>query len=445
MNKTSIVVLTYNQLSYTKLCLESVRRYTNVPYELIVVDNGSTDGTVEWLKTRDDILLKLNDKNAGFAGGCNMGIAMANPGNDILLLNNDTYVTENYLFNLQTALHSAADVGAVAPLGALPDERPFEYQEISKLHEQAKRYNVSNPLKWERVLKLIGFCLLIKRSALEKTGCLDERFWPGNAEDDDYCIRLVLNNYKLFLCRDTYIHHYVHVSFVGQVSESEGQNLGRFFDKWGFLPSYSFFARGRIAELISRHPKAALNILDIGCSCGESLLKITDKYPNAKLYGAELNENAAKIAALFASVTVCDIELVYPYPDNFFDCIMLGDVCQQLRDPWALLSKIRKSLKPGGIVLASIPNVAHISVLADLINGYWVQDIMNLRFFTGHSIAVMFGKAGFVDIEMSRLLRPLADREQELLDKICTIAEEDLRGNFIAAQYIIKAKKSFEK
>ncbi|MDF2520933.1 MAG: hypothetical protein K0R84_1561, partial [Clostridia bacterium] len=89
--KTSIIILTYNNLEYNKLCIESIREYTQKgTYEIIIVDNHSTDGTVEWLKEQKDLRLILNDENQGFPKGCNQGIEMAEEGNDILLLNNDT-------------------------------------------------------------------------------------------------------------------------------------------------------------------------------------------------------------------------------------------------------------------------------------------------------------------------------------------------------------------
>lgn len=66
MRTTSIVILSYNTLSYTKLCIESIRAYTKKSYEIIVVDNASTDGSLEWLKEQPDIKLIANRENAGF-------------------------------------------------------------------------------------------------------------------------------------------------------------------------------------------------------------------------------------------------------------------------------------------------------------------------------------------------------------------------------------------
>lgn len=114
MRKTAIIILTFNNFKYTKDCIESIRHYTQKgTYELIVVDNNSADETREWLLGQPDILLKLNDQNEGFPKGCNIGIGMAQPDSDILLLNNDTIVTPNWLENLRTCLYSNDQIGAV--------------------------------------------------------------------------------------------------------------------------------------------------------------------------------------------------------------------------------------------------------------------------------------------------------------------------------------------
>ena len=83
MSFTSIIILTFNQMKYTQLCIDSIRRYTPPgTYEIIIVDNHSTDGTVDWLREQSDIKLLLNAHNAGFPKGCNQGIKLAK-GNDI--------------------------------------------------------------------------------------------------------------------------------------------------------------------------------------------------------------------------------------------------------------------------------------------------------------------------------------------------------------------------
>ena len=102
LNNTSIIILTYNNLNYTKECLDSIKKYTKEgTYEIIIVDNNSTDGTVEYLKSQPDLKVIYNKENMGFPKGCNQGISLASNSNDILLLNNDTIVTNNWLDNLK--------------------------------------------------------------------------------------------------------------------------------------------------------------------------------------------------------------------------------------------------------------------------------------------------------------------------------------------------------
>src|SRR5690242_14052768 len=100
---TSIVILTHNQLPLTEKCLDSIRQHTN-DYELIVVDNGSSDGTVAYLKSQTDAIVHENEENLGFAKGCNQGIALAT-GENILFLNNDTVVTMHWLENMLRVLY----------------------------------------------------------------------------------------------------------------------------------------------------------------------------------------------------------------------------------------------------------------------------------------------------------------------------------------------------
>ena len=91
------MILTFNELEYTKKCVESIRRHTPEPHEIIFVDNGSTDGTVKWLRKLVKEHATTNSsrtaKTSAFAKGCNQGIEAAS-GDFILLLNNDVVVTE---------------------------------------------------------------------------------------------------------------------------------------------------------------------------------------------------------------------------------------------------------------------------------------------------------------------------------------------------------------
>src|SRR5688572_20867582 len=111
---TSIVILTRNELEYTQRCVASIVARTEEPYALIFVDNGSTDGTVEYLRSLDGAVVVVNDANLGFGAGCNQGIARSR-GERILLLNNDTVVTDGWLAAMHDALDADPAVGVAGP------------------------------------------------------------------------------------------------------------------------------------------------------------------------------------------------------------------------------------------------------------------------------------------------------------------------------------------
>ncbi len=236
--KTSIIILTYNKLPVIRQCIESIREYTEAgTYEIIVVDNHSEDGTPEWLKEQKDIVLISNPENVGFPKGCNQGILKAS-GDNIMLLNNDTLATGNWLSNMLRCLYAGEDTGAVGPVTNYCSNLqtvPVNYTTTEEMQSFARNFNVSDPLKWEYRKKLVGYCLLVKKSVVDKVGLLDERFSPGNFEDDDYCRRIIIAGYRLILCKDTFIHHYGSLSFFDNLPgyiELLEINRKKFEEKW---------------------------------------------------------------------------------------------------------------------------------------------------------------------------------------------------------------------
>jgi O-antigen biosynthesis protein len=115
---TSIIIVTFNQLEYTRQCVESIRLMTDEPYELIFVDNASTDGTVDYLKSLAGATVIENAENRGFPAAVNQGIIAAT-GRSILLLNNDTIVTTGWLRRLLVALDSDPKIGLAGPCSNL--------------------------------------------------------------------------------------------------------------------------------------------------------------------------------------------------------------------------------------------------------------------------------------------------------------------------------------
>ncbi len=223
-HKTSIIILSYNTLELLQLCIESIRTYTEAgTYEIIVVENASEDGSAAWLRAQEDLVCIYNEENQGFPKGCNQGLKIAS-GTELLLLNSDVIVTKDWLENMRRALYSASSVGAVSCVtNSCSNRQQIEvpYKTIEDMQAFAAGYNTSNPALWEKRTTLVGFCYLFKREVFEKVGFLDERFSPGNFEDDDYSLRILQQGYDLLVCRDTFIHHFGHASFMKGYGEQD--------------------------------------------------------------------------------------------------------------------------------------------------------------------------------------------------------------------------------
>ena len=341
----------------------------------IVIDNNSVDDTPIWLKTQTDIKYILNNKNKGFPAGCNQGINLAEETNDIFLLNNDTVIMPNSIFNLRMGLYSDKIIGSASSVSNASPSQTIKdkFETVSQYLNYSLKNNITNYNRYDFRLKLTGFALFLKRAVLNKVGLLDELFTPGNYEDDDIGLRIIKSGYINILCKDSFIYHYGSKSFKKNPNEFHrilNINNKKFQDKWKLNPLKSFWPRNDILELIDEPFDSPINILEVGCACGATLLEIKNIYPNANIYGFELNSNTADIAQSFANVTIEDIETSHiNYKKIFFDYIIFADVLQYLKDPLKTLEEIKKYLKQNGCILASIPNVLNFKILKDLING----------------------------------------------------------------------------
>ncbi len=245
--RASIVILCCNQLDCTRACLESVLRWTRPPFELLLVDNGSTDGTAGYLEgikghpRPDRVEVIRNATNRGFPAGCNQAIARAR-GSSVVLLNNDTVVTEGWLDGL--VARSIRDwphvglVGAVSNAAPPPQQVEADYdpRTLEGLDAFAARRRRDFACKAMRVERLTGFCLLIRREVLDRVGHLDERYGPGFFDDDDLCVRAREAGFRLLLALDVFIHHHGSRTFAAlgiDVRRQLETNFARFREKWG--------------------------------------------------------------------------------------------------------------------------------------------------------------------------------------------------------------------
>ena len=234
---TSIVIVTHNQLEFTRQCLDSLRAHTNQPYELIVVDNGSTDGTPEYLNDAPDVLLIENNSNRGFPAAANQGIRLSR-GKQVVLLNNDTILAPDWLEPLLAALRNDSSIGLVGPSSNAvsgTQQISIDYRSIDQMHEFTRQLAVTNKGRFEEVDRLIGFCLLIRREVIDRVGLLDEQFGLGCFEDDDYTLRAISAGFRVVIARDAFVHHFGGATFsaIGiDYGSLLRENQKKFIEKW---------------------------------------------------------------------------------------------------------------------------------------------------------------------------------------------------------------------
>jgi GT2 family glycosyltransferase/tetratricopeptide (TPR) repeat protein/glycosyltransferase involved in cell wall biosynthesis len=238
----SIVILAHNQLRDTQQCLASIEKHTAPAHELILVDNGSTDGTTQFFRNyaakHSHVRVILNRANLGFSAGNNQGLACAR-GDAILLLNNDTVVTPGWLERMLGALELDPDCGLAGPVSNSVSGPQWvgsaNYSSLDQLPKFATQWCAAHAGQSAEAPRLVGFCLLLRRAVVEKIGGLDPQFGNGNFEDDDFCIRAGLAGFKLRIALDSFVHHTGGQTFKGAKIDyraSMARNWELFKAKW---------------------------------------------------------------------------------------------------------------------------------------------------------------------------------------------------------------------
>lgn len=452
--KTSIVILTYNNLEYTKQCIDSIRIHTKYgTYEIIVVDNASSDDTVEWLKKQEDIKKIFNNENQGFPKGCNQGIEIAT-GENILLLNNDIIVTVNWLSNMVKCLYSSEDIGAVGAVSnsvAYYQQIPINYSNLDELNGFAERYNISDSSKWEERIKLIGFCMLIKKKVLDEIGLLDERFSPGNFEDDDLSLRIREKGYRNILCKDTFVHHYGSASFGKSDSYISLLNINeeKFYEKWKFITQDTTNINYNLIELIKEDNNREFSVLDIGCGCGANLLAIKNKYKNVKLFGVDKNEYVLEQAKMIAQTYNCDAEsFQFSFNENKFDYIIMDNILNLLYKPEKFLSKIKSYLKNNGKLIISAANAMNYRFIYSVLSGNKLHRnsmIFNIIYdkpttlFNYNELSSLLVNCGYTNLNFNRIVSGLVNGDEAFINRLCELFGEDKREQYVTHEYIAVA------
>ncbi len=229
--KVSVVVVTYNNLDFTRACLASLDAHSQYEQmEIIVVDNASSDGTPaflsEWVGNGQNRKLILNDDNRGFAAANNQGLAVAT-GEYLVLLNNDTYVTPGWVRTLIRHLKHDKSIGLIGPVtNNIGNEAKIDiqYADMGEMLVKSAAFTRRHMGQTYPIRTAAFFCVMIPRTSFEAVGALDEAFGRGFFEDDDYCRRIEQQGMRVVCAEDVFIHHHLSASF-NKLKQQDRQQL----------------------------------------------------------------------------------------------------------------------------------------------------------------------------------------------------------------------------
>ncbi|MCX6079909.1 MAG: glycosyltransferase family 2 protein [Chloroflexi bacterium] len=379
----SIVVQAYNRLDKTKYCIECILKYTSgIDYELILVDNGSTDGTLDYFKSIDVPQKKIIRVTK------NIGSYVPNllnhlSGRYFVFLPNDVYVTQNWLSNLLNCLTSDPAIGlAISSYSNAGNSHkwgvPVTFSNFEEYQEKAARHNVSDPRLWHERFFAIYLAIVVKKEVVDITGWLDYGFFHDHTDFDIY-YRIRRAGYKVMLCKDTLVHH-DHDQFrqnnpeeleryrnAGNADRAEFNNKYYGLDSWNDGSNYE---TGMIALVNPQEHKECkeMEILGIDVRCGTPILELKNKLREAQVFDARLSAFSTDPKYWLDLKTICTGAVIVDrieflnehFTDERFDYIVLGKTINSYQNPFKLLQQLLKRLKSNGHLLLKLHNTFDI-------------------------------------------------------------------------------------
>lgn len=241
----AVCIVTYNKLDFLKKCITSVLENTVYPnYKVIVHSNGCTDGTQAYLETlaaeNRTIIPVLSSENEVFVRPNNQMMQRL-PKDDVVLLNNDAWVTKNWLLELQRAAYAHQKIGIAGAKILYPDGKLQEFG--AELFANGLGKNVGkgadpNGADFQQ-LKAVGYvsgcAMFIKRTTIEKIGVFDDQFHPCYYEDSDYCYTAKENGLLSIVTPHSLIYH--------EEGGTAGSDVGQGFKRFQKINAQKFIAK----------------------------------------------------------------------------------------------------------------------------------------------------------------------------------------------------------
>lgn len=372
----SIVVQGYNRLEKTKYAVECILKYVeDMSYELILIDNGSSDGTYDFFQSvphENKVIVKVKKNiGSGYPGFYYRNILR---GKYAIIISNDIYLTKNAIKNLIFCLESDPTIGWVAPMSSNVSnyqQVKLGYDNFDDMQKKAAIFNVCDPSKWEERMRLISTLIVARREAEDIVGKADPAFVHDFGEDD-LCARIRRAGYKCILCGDTFICHDHDIwnnedkdplHFKNSLKSGRRIYSEKYhgIDAWDDISNYERI----MFSLLDDIPVAGnhLETLVVDGRCGTPVLEIRNHMRKRGITDIASYAFTTQAKYYLDLQTVSDdvkcdrIDFIQShYANDTFDIVAMCEPINIYPSPIVLLQRLYDFLKPGGALLFKLRN-----------------------------------------------------------------------------------------
>lgn len=384
----SISILAYNRIDKTRKCVDSVLKYVQgYDYELILVDNGSTDGTLDYFKSIKHPRKKIIHitKNLGHTYGMHQCIRYMR-GQYVTILANDTYVTKGWIENILKCVLSDKRIGVACALSdnvSNLQSIDLGFNSFEEMQIKAEAFNKSDPNKWHEYIRLFAFGGIWRREVFDIVGSMDYGFF-FDFSDDDWSLRIRRAGYKMILCKDTYVRH-DHENARDDAKDKEHQqeslekgwndfkekNYG--LDAWGDILNNEI----EMVKLISKPDSVFISpsILGVDVMCGLPILQVKNQLRELGIYTDNIFGFTSDAKYYLDLRTICsqgvvcgDIESINIFFNKSkFEYIILGQAINTYPNFKIVLDNLLLLLEDKGHLLLKVRNTKDILSFCDVL------------------------------------------------------------------------------
>lgn len=435
-----IIVLAHNEKEYAKLAIKSIREYSATEdLEVILVDNASTDGLRGWAEQQEDFSYVYMDNGFEPWGSVfNQVLDAFQIDDDVLFMQCCNVLLPGTIERMSEHIQNEEKVGLVTCRRIMNNDAD----------ELAAFLGDKSYKKSKRCMAADSTFFLMGRSVLCNMGGFNKDIATLDNLSRDLALKMLKMDMQVICCEDAAVcglyDSDVELKLRNDYWEKDAAILKK---EWG-MHYFGTDPNSMMTELIERKADEIFTVLEVGCDCGATLLDIKNKFPNAYTIGCDITKNAVNVATHFvdrAFVANIEEEKMEIDPGSV-DYVIFGDVLEHLHDPEKVLRYISGVLKPDGKVIASIPNVMHISVMKQLLAGNFAYTEMGLldkthiHLFTFNEIRKMFTRAGYELEHAGSYMIPVSDADKEIIKTLLSLNAEAKEFMYETFQYNIRAR-----